>query len=119
MMAAKGAIVPIATVMANTKEPFEPKAYLPTVTGYYTDLKGNMLSFPFNSSTVMFYINEDSFKKAGLDPKHAPKTWKEVMAAAEKLKASGQGCAYTTSWPSVMHAGDFHPSHNSPVGTQQ
>ncbi|MEO8145843.1 MAG: extracellular solute-binding protein, partial [Betaproteobacteria bacterium] len=56
MMAAKGAIVPVATVMRNAKEPFEPKAYLPTVTGYYSDLKGNMLSFPFNSSTVMFYI---------------------------------------------------------------
>src|SRR5438309_11802345 len=68
MMAAKGAIVPVATVMANAKEPFDPKAYLPTVTGYYSDLKGNMLSFPFNSSTVMFYINKDAFKKAGLDP---------------------------------------------------
>ncbi|HSB23032.1 MAG TPA: extracellular solute-binding protein, partial [Burkholderiaceae bacterium] len=44
MMAAKGAIVPVATVMANANEPFDPKAYLPTVVGYYTDLKGNMLS---------------------------------------------------------------------------
>src|SRR4030042_514299 len=95
MMAAKGAIVPVATVMKNAKEPFEPKAYLPTVRGYYTDLKGNMLWFPFNSSTVMFYINKDAFKKAGLDPV-APKTWKEVLAVAEKLKAAGQQCVYTT-----------------------
>src|SRR5512134_712230 len=73
MMAAKGAIVPVAKVMADAKEPFDPKAYLPTVAGYYTDLKGNMLSFPFNSSTVMFYINKDAFKKAGLEPV-APKT---------------------------------------------
>src|SRR6185436_18276895 len=35
MMAAKGAIVPVAKVMADAKEPFDPKAYLPTVTGYY------------------------------------------------------------------------------------
>ena len=77
MMAAKGAIVPVATVMRNAKEPFEPKAYLPTVTGYYSDLKGNMLSFPFNSSTVMFYINKDAFKKAGLDASRTPKTWAE------------------------------------------
>ena len=100
MMAAKGAIVPVATVMANANEPFDPKAYLPTVTGYYTDLQGNMLSFPFNSSTVMFYINKDAFKKAGLDPNKPPRTWKEVLAASEKLKASGQECVYTTSWPS-------------------
>jgi len=119
MMAAKGAIVPIATVMANAKEPFEPKAYLPTVTGYYTDQKGNMLSFPFNSSTVMFYVNKDAFKKAGLDPNKAPKTWKEVLAAAEKLKAAGQDCVYTTSWPSWMHIENFSAWHNVPIGTKE
>jgi len=35
-----------------------------------------MLSFPFNSSTVVFYINRDAFKKAGLNPDQVPKTWK-------------------------------------------
>src|SRR5216117_1977842 len=54
MMAAKGAVVPVAKVMADAGEPFDPKAYLPTVAGYYTDLKGNMLSFPFNSSSALF-----------------------------------------------------------------
>ena len=119
MMAAKGAIVPVAKVMADAKEPFDPKAYLPTVAGYYTDLKGNMLSFPFNSSTVMFYINKDAFKKAGLDPNKAPKTWKELVAAAEKLKASGQHCVYTTGWPSWMHIENFSAWHNVPIGTKQ
>jgi sn-glycerol 3-phosphate transport system substrate-binding protein len=118
MMAAKGAIVPVATVMKNAKEPFDPKAYLPAVAGYYTDLKGNMLSFPFNSSTVMFYINKDAFKKAGLEPV-APKTWKEVIATAEKLKAAGQQCVYTTSWPSWMHIENFSAWHNVPIGTKQ
>ena len=118
MMAAKGAIVPVAKVMADAKEPFDPKAYLPTVTGYYSDLKGNMLSFPFNSSTVMFYINKDAFKKAGLEPV-APKTWKEVLVAAEKLKAAGQQCVYTTSWPSWMHIENFSAWHNVPIGTRQ
>ncbi|HEV3009352.1 MAG TPA: sn-glycerol-3-phosphate ABC transporter substrate-binding protein UgpB [Burkholderiales bacterium] len=119
MMAAKGAIVPVAKVMTDAKEPFEPKAYLPTVTGYYSDTKGNMLSFPFNSSTVMFYVNKDAFKKAGLDPEKAPKTWKEVLAASEKLKAAGQQCVYTTSWPSWMHIENFSAWHNVPIGTKQ
>jgi len=118
MMAAKGAIIPVATVMRNAKEKFEPKAYLPTVTGYYSDLKGNMLSFPFNSSTVMFYINKDAFKKAGLEPA-APKTWKELRAVAEKLKAAGQQCVYTTSWPSWKHIENFSAWHNVPIGTKQ
>src|SRR5476649_2520979 len=68
MMSAKGAIVPVAQVMKDADEPFDPKAYLPAVAGYYTNTKGEMLSYPFNSSTVLFYINKDAFKKAGLDP---------------------------------------------------
>jgi sn-glycerol 3-phosphate transport system substrate-binding protein len=119
MMAAKGAVKPVYQLMKEAGEPFDPKAYLPTVTGYYTDVKGNMLSFPFNSSTVMFYINKDAFKKAGLDPNKAPKTWKELVAAAEKIKATGQACTYTTSWPSWMHIENFSAWHNVPIGTKQ
>jgi sn-glycerol 3-phosphate transport system substrate-binding protein len=119
MMAAKGAIIPVAKVMTDAKEPFNPKAYLPTVAGYYTDLKGNMLSFPFNSSTVMFYINKDAFKKAGLDGAKAPRTWKELIAAADKLKAAGQDCVYTTGWPSWMHIENLGAWHNVPIGTKE
>ncbi len=119
MMAAKGAIVPVAKVMKDADEPFNPKVYLPTVAGYYTDSKGNMLSFPFNSSTVVFYVNKDAFKKAGLDPNKAPKTWKEFVAAAEKLKASGHPCAYTTSWPAWTHIENFSAWHNVPIGTRE
>ena len=119
MMAAKGAIVPVAKVMTDAKEPFDPKAYLPTVVGYYTDLKGNMLSFPFNSSTALFYINKDAFKKAGLNPESVPKTWKELIATAEKLKAAGQQCVYTTAWPSWVHVENFSAWHNVPIGTKQ
>jgi sn-glycerol 3-phosphate transport system substrate-binding protein len=118
-MSAKGAIVPVAKVMADAKEPFDPKSYLPTVTGYYSDSKGNMLSYPFNSSTVVFYLNKDAFKKAGLDGEKAPRTWKEFVAAAEKLKASGQECVYTTGWPAWMHIENFSAWHNVPIGTKQ
>ena len=86
MMAAKGAIKPVTQVMNDAGEPFNPKAYLPAVTGYYSDSQGNMLSMPFNSSTAIFYINKDAFKKAGLDPNKAPKTWKEFTRAAEESR---------------------------------
>src|SRR4029079_19102706 len=86
MMAAKGAIVPVAKVMADAGEPFNPSAYLPSVAGYYTDVKGNMFSLPFNSSTALFYTNNDALKKAGVA---APKTWNEFAVAADKLKAAG------------------------------
>jgi sn-glycerol 3-phosphate transport system substrate-binding protein len=119
MMAARGAVVPVYKLMKDADEPFNPKAYLGPVAGYYTDSKGQMLSFPFNSSTAIFYWNKDAFKKAGLDPEKPPKTWKEVVAAAEKLKASGQQCAYTTSWPSWIHIENFSAWHNVPIGTRE
>lgn len=117
MMAAKGAIVPVAKVMKDANEPFDPTAYLPAVAGYYTSDKGEMLSMPFNSSTILFYINKDAYKKAGLDPLKVPKTWKELLAATDKLKASGHSCPYTTGWPSWMHIENFSAWHNVPIGT--
>jgi sn-glycerol 3-phosphate transport system substrate-binding protein len=118
MMAAKGAIKPVYQLMKEQGEPFDPKAYLPVVTGYYSDQQGNMLSFPFNSSTALFYIDKNKFRKAGLQPV-PPKTWKELIAVAEKLKASGQDCVYTTGWPSWVHIENFSAWHNLPIGTKE
>ena len=83
MMAAKGAIYPVYELMRDEAEAFSPAAYLPAVTGYYTDVAGNMLSFPFNASTPILYYNKDLFRAAGLDPEAPPKTWPEVGAAAK------------------------------------
>jgi len=119
MMAAKGAIVPVYKLMRDSGVKFNPKAYLPAVAGYYTDSEGNMLSMPFNSSTPLFYVNKGAFKKAGLDPEKPPKTWEELLVDAKKLKAAGQGCVYTTSWPSWVHIENFSAWHNVPIGTEQ
>jgi sn-glycerol 3-phosphate transport system substrate-binding protein len=119
MMGAKGAIVPVYQLMKDSGQKFDPKAYVSAVAGYYTDRRGNMLSLPFNSSTPVFYINKDAYKKAGLDPNAAPKTWKEFAVAAGKLKASGQECVYTTGWPSWVHVENFSAWHNLPISTQE
>jgi sn-glycerol 3-phosphate transport system substrate-binding protein len=119
MMSAKGAIKPVYQLMKEAGIQWDPKAYVSAVAGYYTDRKGNMLSLPFNSSTPVFYINKDAFKKAGLNPDVAPKTWKEFAITAGKLKASGQECVYTTGWPSWVHIENFSAWHNLPIGTAE
>jgi len=120
MMGAKGAIKPVGAVMRDAGEKFDPKSYISAVAGYYTTSKGEMLSFPFNSSTPVFYYNKDVFAKAGLDPNRAPQTWPEVMAAAAKIKASGASqCAYTTGWPSWVHVENLSAWHNVPIGTKE
>jgi sn-glycerol 3-phosphate transport system substrate-binding protein len=118
MMNAKGAIVPVGEVMAKAGYKFDPKAYIPAVTGYYTAPSGQMMSYPLNSSTTVFYYNKDAFKKAGLDPNKPPKTWPEVALAAAKLKASGEKCPFTTSWQSWTQLESFSTWHNTEFATK-
>src|SRR3954453_3331195 len=118
MMAAKGATYPVFELMRDEAETFSPSAYLPAITGYYSDVAGNMLSFPFNASTPILYYNKDMFRAAGLDPEVAPKTWTEVGEAAKKLRASGSPCGLTTSWPSWINVENFSAFHNLPLATR-
>src|SRR5258708_13635554 len=53
MMSATVPIKPAYQLMKDANEPFDPKAYLPAITGYYSTPKGDMLSFPFNSSSMV------------------------------------------------------------------
>jgi sn-glycerol 3-phosphate transport system substrate-binding protein len=118
MMAAKGAIYPVFELMRDEREAFSPAAYLPAVAGYYSDVGGNMLSFPFNASTPILYYNKDLFRAAGLDPEAAPKTWADVGAAAKRLRAAGSVCGFTTSWPSWINVENFSAFHNLPISTR-
>jgi len=118
MTAAKGVVYPVYELMQDQREPFAPAAYLPAVSGYYSDAAGNMLSFPFNVSTPILYYNKTLFRGAGLDPEVAPKTWAEVGAAAKKLRAAGNPCGFTTSWPSWINIENFSAFHNLPVATR-
>ncbi len=118
MMASKNAIVPVGKVMQDAGLKFDPAAYVPAVAGYYTAPNGQMLSFPFNSSTPVFHYNKDAFKAAGLDPEKPPRTWPEVALAAAKLKTSGHKCPFTTSWISWTQLETFSAWHNTEFATK-
>lgn len=110
--AAKGAIYPVFELMRDEQESFSPSAYLPAVAGYYADVDGNLLSFPFNASTPILYYNKDMFRNAGLDPEVAPKTWPEIGRAAKRLRERGAACGFTTSWPSWINVENLLAFHN-------
>ena len=118
MMASKGASVPVGKIMSDAGLAFDPKAYIPAVAGYYTAPNGQMLSFPFNSSTTVFYYNKDAFKKAGLNADKAPATWPEVFAAAKKLKESGHSCPMTLAWMGWTQLESFSTWHNVEFATK-
>jgi len=117
MMAATGAVKPVYKLMAETGEKFDPKAYLPTITGYYSTSKGEMLSFPFNSSSTVMWVNLDALKKAGIAD--IPKTWPEVFEDAKKLKAAGYAtCGFSNAWASWVNLEQLSAWHNVPLATK-
>jgi sn-glycerol 3-phosphate transport system substrate-binding protein len=119
MMSAKGAIKPVQAMMKEAGEKFDPNAYLPAITGYYSTAKGEMLSFPFNSSSAVLWYNKDAFKKANLDPAKPPKTWPEVFDYAKKLKAAGYDkCGFSTAWVTWLLLEQFSAWHNVPLATK-
>ncbi|MCO4053096.1 MAG: sn-glycerol-3-phosphate ABC transporter substrate-binding protein UgpB [Bosea sp.] len=119
MMGAKGAVKPVQDLMKEAGEAFDPKSYLPAITGYYSTVKGEMLSFPFNSSSAVMWYNKDAFRKAGLNPDAPPKTWPEVFDAARKLKAAGwDKCGFSTAWITWLNVEQLGAWHNTPVGTK-
>jgi len=118
MMAARGAVYPVYELMRDENEVFSVADYLPAVTGYYTDLAGNMLSFPFNASTPILYYNKSLFRRAGLDPEVPPKTWPEIGVAAKRLLDAGAACGFTTAWPSWVNVENFSAYHNLPLATR-
>ena len=116
MMAAKGAIKPVFELMKEQGESFDPKSYLPAITGYYSTAKGEMLSFPFNSSSMVLWINLDALKKAGIA--EPPKTWPEVFEDAKKLHATSPTCGFSSSWVTWGFIEQFSAWHNVPIGSK-
>lgn len=120
MMGAGGAIKPVAEVLAEGGFTFDKSQYLPGIVGYYSTPEGEMLSFPYNSSSPILYYNKDIFEKAGLDVNAPPQTWAEVWAAARKIKESGAAtCGYTSTWLTWIHTENFAAWNNVPWATNE
>lgn len=120
MMAAEGAVKPVADVLTEAGYTFDKSQYLPGIVGYYSTPDGTMLSFPYNSSSPILYYNKDIFQKAGLDVDNPPKTWAEVWAAARKIKESGAAeCGYTSTWLTWIHTENFAAWNNVAWGTNE
>lgn len=120
MMAAEGAIRPVADVLPLGGRDFNKDEYLPGIVAYYSKPDGTMLSFPYNSSSPILYYNKDHFEKAGLDTENPPKTWPEVFDAARKIKESGAApCGLTSTWLTWIGLENFAAWNNLQYGTNE
>ena len=118
MMAAKGAVNPVYSLMEENGEAWDPSGFLAPVTGYYSDVDGNILSMPFNSSTPIMYYNKDVFEAAGLDRETPPKTWAELETMSRQIMESGAApCGFTSGWISWVQLENLSALHDQPYGT--
>ena len=120
MMAAEGAVKPVAEILSMGGATFDKSQYLPGIVAYYSKPDGTMLSFPYNSSSPILYYNKDIFAKAGLDAENPPKTWPEVFEAARKIKTSGAAaCGLTSTWLTWIGLENFSAWNNLQYATHE
>jgi sn-glycerol 3-phosphate transport system substrate-binding protein len=118
-MMLSGAYYPAGKLMAENGYKIDWNDYFPGIARYYATSKGELLSFPFNSSTALLYWNKDAFAK--INKTAAPKTWEEAGEDLKALKAAGYDCPMATnisgdeSWQ-IME--QFSAIHNEPVATK-
>jgi sn-glycerol 3-phosphate transport system substrate-binding protein len=88
LMFAAGPAVKLAhELIAETRVPIDPNAFIPAIRDFYSLPDGRMAALPFNSSTALMWINKEAFTRAGLDPDAPPATWADLLAAARALRA--------------------------------
>jgi sn-glycerol 3-phosphate transport system substrate-binding protein len=120
MMAAEGAVKPVADILSMGGTEFDKSQYLAGIAAYYSRPDGTMLSFPYNSSSPILYYNKDVFEEAGLDPETPPATWPEVFEAAKKIKESGAAqCGLTSTWLTWIGLENFAAWNNLQYGTNE
>lgn len=85
-----GAVVPVAEFLSGQQS----DDIIPGARSYYETSKGELISQPYNGSTIVLYGNSELLAKAGLS--ELPKTWEDLAAAAQKLKDVGVGCPFVT-----------------------
>ncbi|RYE80143.1 MAG: extracellular solute-binding protein, partial [Hyphomicrobiales bacterium] len=85
-----GAFYPANKLMKDNGFDVNWDDYFSGIKSYYATSKGEMYSFPFNSSTALLYWNKDAYAKIGKD--HGPATWEEAGADFKALKEAGYAC---------------------------
>ena len=117
-LAGKPRYKPLHQVMQQAREPLETLKPPAMMTPAALDAAGHVLGLPIGLSTPLMFYNRDAFRKAGLDPDHAPSTWLELQQALGKLYDTGVRCPFTTSDPAWVFVENTSAWHNEPVAAE-
>ncbi|MCI3926896.1 ABC transporter substrate-binding protein [Paenibacillus sp. TRM 82003] len=90
-----GAVTPVQQFI--DAEQYDIGQLDPNIVGNYI-YRDTLYSMPYNASNLLLYYNKDMFRDAGLDPETPPRTFEELMAAAQQLTKDGvYGTAFGSS----------------------
>jgi sn-glycerol 3-phosphate transport system substrate-binding protein len=111
-----GAYYPAKQLMADFGHQVDWGRYFPGIANYYATSKGDLYSFPFNSSTALLYWNKGALAKVGKT--EAPKTWEEVEAISRDLKKAGYDCPFAFEYDTWQILEQFSAIHGEPIATR-
>ncbi len=104
----------LGAVMKGAGEPLEVARGVTGLTPPSFGEPGKIVALPVALDTPVLFINQDQFRKAGLDPATPPKTWLDVQTAAAKLYDVGVACPVTTVQPAKVLIENQSAWHNTP-----
>ena len=110
---------PLYRVMAESRERLDARRFLPLIADVVADLSGRLQALPLGMSMPALFWNKDVFRKAGLDPDAAPKTWQDVQKAAGTLFDAGVKCPLTSSRFAWVHLENLSSQHGEPISVRE
>ncbi len=86
--------------------------FYPLIADAVSDGSGRMEALPLGLSLPALFWNKAQFRQAGLDPEHAPVTWRDVQGAAGALFDQGSRCPLTSSRFAWVHLENVAAQHS-------
>ena len=109
---------PLYKLMAETREKFEPRQFLPLLVEAVDDPAGRLQALPLGLALPVLFWNKEAYARAGLDPERAPQTWQQLQNDAGKLFDAGSRCPYTTSRFTWVHLENLSAQNGEPVSVR-
>jgi sn-glycerol 3-phosphate transport system substrate-binding protein len=110
---------PLHEVMKAAGEPLQTLRPPAMMTRRPVDAQGRLLALPVALSTPVLYINQEAFRKVGLNPDQPPQTWFDLQQALGQLIDSGVRCPYTVANPGRVIIDNTSAWHNEPTVLKQ
>lgn len=106
---------PLYQVMKESGRRLDSTGMYPQIAAAMSEKPGRLQALPLGLSLPVIYWNKDLFRKAGLDPDAAPRTWREVQQTAGALNAAGIACPLTSSRFNWVHLENVTAQQGDPI----